>query len=181
MQALIAERDALLAEQQAAQRFMQASDLAQMVADLSGARGEGFDVIAESLGFTLEQFAEDLRFEGIDDLTEYLSALQDEQLGFAELFDTPTAGDLEIVDAIDGLRDAIYVPEADDTAAQERAETLTTLRDVRDALRVIAERGVNANEDAATATERVAEGVERLAVILESDGPAEAASRRRGE
>lgn len=181
MQALIAERDALLAEQQAAQRFMQASDLAQMVADLSSARGEGFDVIAESLGFTLEQFAEDLRLGGIDDLTDYLTALQAEQLGFAELFDTPTAGDLEIVDAIDGLRDAIHVPEADETAAQERAETLTTLRDVRDALRVIAERGVNANEDAATATERVAEGVERLAVILESDGgPAEAASRRRG-
>ncbi len=182
MQALIAERDALLAEQQAAQRFMQASDLAQMVADLSSARGEGFDVIAESLGFTLEQFAADLQLGGIDDLTDYLTALQAEQLGFAELFDTPTAGDLEIVDAIDGLRDAIYVPEADETAAQERAETLTTLRDVRDALRVIAERGVNANEDAATATERVAEGVERLAVILESDGgPAEAASRRRGE
>lgn len=180
MQALIAERDALLAEQQAAQRFMQASNLAQMVADLSGARGEGFDVIAESLGFTLEQFAEDLRFEGLDDLTEYLTALQAEQLGFAELFDTPTAGDLEIVDAIDGLRDAIHVPGPDDSVAQERAETLTTLRDVRDALRVIAERGVNANEDAATATERVAEGVERLAVILESDGPADAANRRRG-
>lgn len=180
MQALIAERDALLAEQQAAQRFMQASNLAQMVADLSGARGEGFDTIAESLGFTLEQFAEDLRLEGLDDLTEYLSALQAEQLGFAELFDTPTAGDLEIVDAIDGLRDAIHVPGPDDSVAQERAETLTTLRDVRDALRVIAERGVNANEDAATATERVAEGVERLAVILESDGPADAANRRRG-
>lgn len=182
MQALIAERDALLAEQQAAQRFMQASNLAQMVADLSSARGEGFDAVAELLGFTLEQFAADLRFEGIEDLTDYLTALKTEQLGFAELFDTPTAGDLEIVDAIDGLRDAIHVPEADETAAQERAETLTTLRDVRDALRVIAERGVNANEDAATATERVAEGVERLAVILESDGgPAEAASRRRGE
>lgn len=180
MQALIAERDALLAEQQAAQRFMQASNLAQMVADLSGARGEGFDTIAESLGFTLEQFAEDLRFEGLDDLTEYLTALQAEQLGFAELFDTPTAGDLEIVDAIDGLRDAIHVPGPDDSVAQERAETLTTLRDVRDALRVIAERGVVANEDAATATERVAEGVERLAVILESDGPADAATRRRG-
>ena len=180
MQALIAERDALLAEQQAAQRFMQASNLAQMVADLSGARGEGFDVIAESLGFTLEQFAEDLKFAGVDELTEYLTALQTEQLEFAKLFDTPTAGDLEIVDAIDGLRDAIHVPDVDDTATQERAETLTTLRDVRDALRVIAERGVNANEDAATATERVAEGVERLAVILEGDGAADAANRRRG-
>lgn len=201
MQALIAERDALLAEQQAAQRFMQASDLAQMVADLSTGRGEGFDVIAESLGFTLEQFAEDLRLSGVEDVEQYLRQLQEDQRGIAELFDTPTAGDLVIAEAIRdltalmveeaGLDDgpgattpapvtapiAVQRTEQDDQLVEDTREVVLLLRELRE----LVARGVPAGEDAATATERVAEGVERLAVILESDGgAAEAANRRRG-
>ena len=223
MQALIAERDALLAEQQAAQRFMQASDLAQMVADLSGARGEGFDVIAESLGFTLEQFAADLRLSGVEDVEQYLEQLQEDQRGIAELFDTPTAGDLVIEEAIrdltalmveegrmgdwpgdtvpgvaeDGPGATIPTPvtapiavpapvtapiavqrtEQDDQLVEDAREMVLLLRELRELMA----RGVPAGEDAATATERVAEGVERLAVILESDGgAADAANRRRG-
>jgi hypothetical protein len=236
MQALIAERDALLAKQQAAQRFMQASNLAQMVADLSSARGEGFDVIAESLGFTLEQLAEDLRLSGVEDVEQYLEQLQEDQRGIAELFDTPTAGDLVIEEAIRDLTEivverairdlteivvegaglddgpgatiptpvtapiavqrieqddqpgatipapvtapiAVQRTEQDDQLVEDTREMVLLLRELRELMA----RGVPAGEDAATATERVAEGVERLAVILESDGgAAEAANRRRG-
>ena len=201
MQALIAERDALLAQKTEQERFLQASNLAQMVADLSTGRGEGFDAVAELLGFTLEQFAADLRLSGVEDVEQYLEQLQEEQRGIAELFDTPTAGDLVIAEAIRDLTEivvegaglddgpgatipapvtapiAVQRTEQDDQLVEDTREMVLLLRELRELMA----RGVPAGEDAATATERVAEGVERLAEILESDGgPAEAANRRRG-
>jgi hypothetical protein len=72
---------------------------------------------------------------------------------------------------------AVQRTEQDDQLVEDTREVVLLLRELRE----LVARGVPAGEDAATATERVAEGVERLAVILESDGgPAEAASRRRG-
>ena len=111
MQSLIDERDRLQAEKDEAERFQTASSLAQLVAQLSTARGEDFSSIAELLGFTLEDFMEDLRFDSLDDLTEYLTQLVDDQNSIARLFETPTAGDIILGDRLAEIRDALIGDE----------------------------------------------------------------------
>ena len=195
MERLLKERDALLAEQAKAERFMQASQLAAMVTQLSSARGEDYASIAESLGFSLEQFAADLNLDGIGSLTEYLDELKKDQDTIGKLFELPTTGDLAIVDAINALRESLIAqPENPPTEgidpvvrpipvrveSPESIQQAADIREVRDLLRVLIDRGVTANEDTATATERTAEAVARLAVVLESDSIAAVAGDRRG-
>lgn len=100
MQALLDQRDALQAEQERGQRFTQANQLAQMIADLAGARGESFESVAESLGFTFDQLAADLRLADSTAVTELLGVLQAESQSFAELYTRATFGEQMIVDAI---------------------------------------------------------------------------------
>jgi tape measure domain-containing protein len=117
--ALIAQRDKLAEEQRRAERFSQATELAGMVADLSGARGEGYDVVAASLGFTLEQLADDLNFEDIADLTEYLDTLQADSYDLQELASVITAGEAEIARILNNIYESIrneeLKPRAPDT------------------------------------------------------------------
>jgi hypothetical protein len=188
MRRLIAERDALQAEKDAADRFLQASQLAGMVAELAGARGEGYDVIAEMLGFTLEQFAEDLQLDGVGALTDYLSGLAEEQASIATLFDLPTAGDLAIIEAINGreqdrlvtispVTDPIPVTVAPVPEAEERdEETAQNSREMLEMFRLLVTRGLDANEDTADAAERTVETLERVLDALAGDGGAAVAA-----
>src|SRR5690606_2145885 len=91
------------------------SQLAAMIAELSSARGEDYDAIANLLQYDLSQLATDLGLDGLGALTEYLDNVAKEQASIADLFDLPTAGDLEIVGAINDLTHAIvgadFAPE----------------------------------------------------------------------
>ena len=192
MRRLTEERDALMAQQAEAQRFMRASDLAGMLAQLAPRREESYEAVAAALGFTLDQLAADLRLGDLDALAEYLGVLTAEQASIAMLFDLPTAGDLAIIEAIEGIggdndlvgitpvTDPIPVITIPDTATSARDEQQAAdTREVRDLLRVLISRGVTANEDSATTLERIAEGVEALAVGGDG-GAAMAALSRRG-
>lgn len=91
-----------------AQRFTQASDLAQIVADLAGARGEDFGTVLSSLSggrATLEQFASDLGLDNLGALNDYLTALQADSYGIADIAATVTAGDQLIVDTLRSIFD----------------------------------------------------------------------------
>ena len=181
MQRLLDERDALLAEQEAANRFGQASQLAELIAELAGVRGEGFDAVADSLGFGLDQLAADLRLANTDALSEYLTALQADQLSLAEIFAVPTVGDELIASAIfdlgekvaQGWNDGEPITNLDadpipvvvtDSESQRAEENTALLRDVRDLLTRLIEPATAT----ATATEATADGVALLREAIEA-------------
>lgn len=141
------QRDAMQAQQEAAQRFSQASELAQIVADLSGFRGEDFAAVLESLTggqATFEQFAADLGLDSIDALEQYLSALQADSYTIEDIAATITAGDQLIVDTLERLFEErrikpdddgfIARPKFDAEIANVRAEETAVLTDRIDAL-----------------------------------------------
>lgn len=100
MQALLAERDALLAAQEAASRRVQAGDLAQIIADIAGAQGIAFEEAAAQLGISdISSLAADL---GIDlkALNDYLLALQADSYSITDIAGTITAGEQGIIDAL---------------------------------------------------------------------------------
>jgi hypothetical protein len=100
MQALLAERDALLAAQEAASRRVQAGDLSQIIADIAGAQGIAFEEAAAQLGITdIASLASDL---GIDlkALNDYLLALQADSYSITDIAGTITAGEQGIIDAL---------------------------------------------------------------------------------
>lgn len=106
--ALMERRDELEQAARDAQRFTQASDLAQIVADLAGARGEDFGAVLGNLSggrATLEQFASDLGLDSVAAVEEYLRALQADSYGIADIAATITAGDRYIVDALRDIFD----------------------------------------------------------------------------
>lgn len=110
MRELLAEREQLLQRQEAAQRFTQAGSLAQIIADLAGARGEDFETIAQSLGLTgLDQLLTDLQLGDMDALNEYLTNLQADSYSLADLVASVTAGEQLIVDT---LREAFDLDQA---------------------------------------------------------------------
>lgn len=112
--ALMAQRDEIQAAQNQAQRFTQATELAQIVADLAGFRGEDFGTILEQLTggrATLEQFAEDLGLTGVGALNDYLTALQADSYSLEELALTITAGEQLIVDTLRDLFSANQAPK----------------------------------------------------------------------
>ena len=181
MQRLLDERDALLAEQEAANRFGQASQLAELIAELAGVRGEGFDAVADSLGFGLDQLAADLRLANTDALSEYLTALQADQLSLADIFAVPTVGDELIAGAIFDLGekfaqgwndgepitnlDSDPIPVVVTEGESQRAEENTALlREVRDLLTRLIEPATAT----ATATEATADGVALLREAIEA-------------
>ena len=98
--ALYRERERLRAEQEAAQRFTQGSELAQIVADLAGARGQDFADVSEYLGFSLGQLAADLHLSNIAELADYLTTLQADSYGLTDIANTITAGDELIANTI---------------------------------------------------------------------------------
>lgn len=173
MQALLDERERLQAEVDGAKRFTQAIELAQMLADLSGATGDGFGDLAESMGFALEQLATDLNLDTVDALQAYLDVLGSEQI---DLSTTPTAGDIAVVDVLTEIRD-------DMRAGPTEAETArdTVLIEVRDLLKTLAERLPDAADDTANATESAAAGIGKIVTMLESSDVEEAATSRRGD
>jgi hypothetical protein len=98
---LLDQRDLILAQQQEAERFTNANQLAQVIADLAGARGEDFAAIAESLGLSgLDQLLTDLRLDSLESLDAYLTSLQADSYSLADLAATITAGEQLIVDTL---------------------------------------------------------------------------------
>jgi len=100
MQALLDQRDALLAQQEAAQRQLQAGDLASIIADIAGAQGIAFDEAAQQLGIAdIASLAADL---GIDlkALNDYLLALQADSYSITDIAGTITAGEQGIIDTL---------------------------------------------------------------------------------
>lgn len=100
MQALLAERDALIAQQEAASRRVQAGDLSQIIADIAGAQGIAFEEAAAQLGIAdIAALAADL---GIDlkSLNDYLLALQADSYSITDIAGTITAGEQGIIDAL---------------------------------------------------------------------------------
>jgi tape measure domain-containing protein len=101
LEALYAERDRLMAQQDEAERFLQANELAQIIADLAGARGISFEEAADLLGIVdLGQVATDLRLDGLEPLIEFLTALQADTYSFEEIGSRITAGSQAIIDAL---------------------------------------------------------------------------------
>lgn len=99
--ALQAERDALLEEQRQQERFLQAMDLSQIIADLAGAREISFEEAAQLLGISdLTDVAEDLRLDGLEPLIDYLTSLQADSYAFEEIAFSIDAGSQAIVDAL---------------------------------------------------------------------------------
>ena len=193
MQALLDERDRLQAEKDEAERFQTATQLATLVAQLSTARGEDYASIAELLGFTLGDFTEDLRFDSLDDLTEYLNQLVDDQNSIARLFETPTAGDDLLADRLDGIRNALTEGPGlsegswtDTLDAVERVVSVDTETDeddtqyrddVLEQLKLIAERMETLTELTPETAERIADSLE---AALDSRLVSEEAIGRRG-
>ena len=100
MQALLDQRDALLAQQEAAQRQLQAGDLAQIIADIAGAQGITFEEAAQQLGIAdIGSLAADLGLT-MDGLADYLTALQADSYSIADIASTITAGEQGIIDTL---------------------------------------------------------------------------------
>ena len=137
--------------------------------------------MADSLGFGLDQLAADLRLANTDALSEYLTALQADQLSLADIFAVPTVGDELIASAIFDLGekfaqgwndgepitnlDADPIPVVVTDGESHRAEENTALlREVRDLLTRLIEPATAT----ATATEATADGVALLREAIEA-------------
>jgi tape measure domain-containing protein len=83
---LIAQRDAILARQRAAERLQTASELALGIADLAEARGQSFGSVAQTLGVSLDALAGDLGLQA-SSLDAYLQSLQVDTQDLADLLD----------------------------------------------------------------------------------------------
>lgn len=113
MQELLDRRAEIEAQQRAGQRFLEAGQLAQIIADLAGARGEDFESVAQSLGLTgLDQLLTDLQLDNVQSLTDYLTALQADSYTLADLAATITAGEQLIVDTLRDIFDAQHLADA---------------------------------------------------------------------
>lgn len=101
MQALLDRRAELEAGQREAERYTQAAELAQIIADSAGATGDSFAEVAARLGLTnLDQLLQPLGLENTEALTSYLTALQADSYGIEDIAATVTAGDQLIVDTL---------------------------------------------------------------------------------
>jgi tape measure domain-containing protein len=116
-QQLAEELAAQMAAQEALMRQTQALSLAQNLADLSIARGVGFEQIASELGLDLTRFGTDLgvQADAVDDL---IRTLQVESLTGDDYFDGVQA----IVDAINGIGEkpdfAYFMPDETDPSGR---------------------------------------------------------------
>jgi hypothetical protein len=101
MQELLDRRAELEAGQREAERYTQAAELAQIIADSAGATGDSFAEVAARLGLTnLDQLLQPLGLENTEALTSYLTALQADSYGIEDIAATITAGDQLIVDTL---------------------------------------------------------------------------------
>jgi hypothetical protein len=115
LQALYAQRDALVADQAQAARRGQAFDLAQIVADIAGATGDSIAEVLSTLTggrATLEQFASDLGI-GIDDLQGFIDSLQAATYSPFEIAEQLRVEFDYLLDGLRGILDALF------TAGQE--------------------------------------------------------------
>jgi hypothetical protein len=171
MQALLDRRAELEAQANAGQRFMQAGQLAQMIADLAGARGEDFETIAQSLGLTgLDQLLTDLQLDNVGALTDYLTALQADSYTLEDLAATVTAGEQLIVDT---LRDIFEIQSLVDRLA-ERSELAMADSDQRiEAMEIperIAESSEPVQEELRQLREQVRELTEAMREVVANTG-----------
>jgi tape measure domain-containing protein len=197
MAQLQAERERLLQEQSQLQRFGQAQDLAQTVADIAGATGESIEDVFRSLvgdRATLADFAADLRLDSVEALDAYIAALQANSYDVADM-----AQQLRSVfnEHLDGLREIFgeqgrlridpgapvkpvidtqpVIDVYESTSGRQHiespdsAEQTALLRDVRALLGALVDSLPAAAEDTADATAGVRDAVDALAVALSRD------------
>lgn len=191
------ERERLLQEQSQLQRFGQAQDLAQTVADIAGATGESIEDVFRSLvgdRATLADFAADLRLDSVEALDAYIAALQANSYDVADM-----AQQLRSVfnEHLDGLREIFgeqgrlridpgapvkpvidtqpVIDVYESTSGRQHiespdsAEQTALLRDVRALLGALVDSLPAAAEDTADATAGVRDAVDALAVALSRD------------
>jgi tape measure domain-containing protein len=96
------ERDALIAQEQAARNLELGTSLAQDLADLSGIRGTSFADVAGTLGFDLEMLADVLGMT-MPALTDYLRDLQDNSVTLENLDALINGAASTIADAFNGV------------------------------------------------------------------------------
>ncbi len=175
MQALLDRRAEIEAQQRSAQRFSEATELAQIIADIAGARGEDFETIARSLGLTgLDQILGDLRIKDLEGLNTYLETLQANTYSIDDLAELVTAGEQLIVDTLKGIfgpdpsrfgpqlaKDAVIeeIPAKIEASSEPVQEELRLLRDQVRALTDAMQQVVANTGNTATATESLAETV----------------------
>ena len=106
------------------ERFEMASVLAQNVADLADVTGDSFDVVADRLGFGLEELALDLGVP-LDRLTEYLTSLQpSEEADAIALVQSVADLDLTFTEASADITEAVT------TSGQEIVEAVNEQTDI---------------------------------------------------
>jgi hypothetical protein len=146
------------------------AELAQVVADLAGARGEDFGTIAEGLGFELEELMRDLRLDSIGDLTDYLEQLQATAYGIEDIAATITAGDYLIVTTLERLFEQAggRLPLIDDHQAPPNIPGPTDPDPSNPKSLVIQEQTDTLTESIATMTEVMRELLSRIAAATDT-------------
>lgn len=115
---LVAQRDAL----QAQQRTLQANQLAAIVAQLSGAQQLSYEDVAKELNFSLEKLAKDLGVK-LEDLPGFLDNLKKEQ---NKVPDTIVGQTDRVVDILRRIFTALTGQEAPNETNNDRTDTSDT-------------------------------------------------------